>query len=217
MNTHQNNWTDARVAKLVELHGLGLSAGQIAENLGGITRNAVIGKVNRLKLGPLGGTPVKTPMSNMRAAKTHSYRGNPAWTPDMKAYAIAEWKKGTPVAHIAAALGKTKGQLSQYAGMHRELFPSRIQRGRPSVNAPLKRNAEPSFIAPQFLVPPEGYDAERLEVGKTLENRGMQECAWPLGNGGPFIFCCAETVPGKSYCSHHYGRMHGRQMAEAVE
>ncbi len=44
------NWTDERVELLKKLWGEGLSASQIAKQLGGVTRNAVIGKVHRLKL-----------------------------------------------------------------------------------------------------------------------------------------------------------------------
>ena len=43
-------WTDERVELLKKLWNDGLSASQIAAELGGITRNAVIGKVHRLKL-----------------------------------------------------------------------------------------------------------------------------------------------------------------------
>src|SRR5690348_2830003 len=44
------NWTDERVEQLKKLWADGLSASQIAAELGGITRNAVIGKVHRLGL-----------------------------------------------------------------------------------------------------------------------------------------------------------------------
>ncbi|HRH19801.1 MAG TPA: GcrA family cell cycle regulator [Brevundimonas sp.] len=43
-------WTDERVADLKKLWLDGLSASQIAKQLGGVTRNAVIGKVHRLGL-----------------------------------------------------------------------------------------------------------------------------------------------------------------------
>jgi GcrA cell cycle regulator len=43
-------WTDERVAMLKKLWLDGLSASQIAKQLGGVTRNAVIGKVHRLGL-----------------------------------------------------------------------------------------------------------------------------------------------------------------------
>jgi GcrA cell cycle regulator len=43
-------WTDERVDLLKRLWSEGLSASQIAQKLGGVTRNAVIGKVHRLGL-----------------------------------------------------------------------------------------------------------------------------------------------------------------------
>ena len=44
------SWTNERVELLKKLWGDGLSASQIAGELGGVTRNAVIGKVHRLGL-----------------------------------------------------------------------------------------------------------------------------------------------------------------------
>lgn len=44
------SWTDERVALLKKLWGEGKTAAEIASALGGITRNAVIGKAHRLKL-----------------------------------------------------------------------------------------------------------------------------------------------------------------------
>ena len=44
------SWTDERVELLKRLWADGLSASQIAAELGGVTRNAVIGKVHRLSL-----------------------------------------------------------------------------------------------------------------------------------------------------------------------
>lgn len=43
-------WTDERVEQLKQLWAEGLSASQIASKMGGVTRNAVIGKVHRLGL-----------------------------------------------------------------------------------------------------------------------------------------------------------------------
>jgi GcrA cell cycle regulator len=59
------NWTDERVEMLKKLWADGLSASQIAAQLGGVTRNAVIGKVHRLKLSGRG----KTTSSQPRAKK----------------------------------------------------------------------------------------------------------------------------------------------------
>lgn len=44
------SWTDDRVAILKKLWGEGKTAAEIAKELGGVTRNAVIGKAHRLKL-----------------------------------------------------------------------------------------------------------------------------------------------------------------------
>ena len=61
------NWTDERVELLKKLWAEGLSASQIAAQLGGVSRNAVIGKVHRLKLSSRGratasaGTPEEDP------------------------------------------------------------------------------------------------------------------------------------------------------------
>ena len=44
------SWTDDRVEILKKMWGEGQSASQIAKELGGVTRNAVIGKVHRLGL-----------------------------------------------------------------------------------------------------------------------------------------------------------------------
>jgi GcrA cell cycle regulator len=60
------NWTDERVEQLRKLWAEGLSASQIAAQMGGVTRNAVIGKVHRLKLSSRG----KTTSSQPRAKKT---------------------------------------------------------------------------------------------------------------------------------------------------
>ena len=55
------SWTEEKVAKLKELWGKGSTASQIAEIIGGISRNAVIGKAHRLKLS---GKIIKRPKAN---------------------------------------------------------------------------------------------------------------------------------------------------------
>ena len=44
------SWTEEKVQKLKELWGTGKTASQIAEIIGGVSRNAVIGKAHRLNL-----------------------------------------------------------------------------------------------------------------------------------------------------------------------
>ncbi len=77
-------WTDERVELLKKLWADGLSASQIAGELGGITRNAVIGKVHRLGLSgraksPSSGAPrARKPRSHMLRVARPSMRGNTA-------------------------------------------------------------------------------------------------------------------------------------------
>jgi GcrA cell cycle regulator len=65
-------WTDERVESLKKLWGDGLSASQIAAELGGITRNAVIGKVHRLGLSGRAKSPAST-APRPRKARTHTH------------------------------------------------------------------------------------------------------------------------------------------------
>ncbi|EJL53043.1 MULTISPECIES: GcrA family cell cycle regulator [unclassified Rhizobium] len=72
------NWTDERVEKLKKLWSEGLSASQIAAQLGGVSRNAVIGKVHRLSLpgrAKAGGstTTVRTPKRTTSAPRAPNY------------------------------------------------------------------------------------------------------------------------------------------------
>ena len=65
-------WTDERVESLKKLWSEGLSASQIAAELGGITRNAVIGKVHRLGLSGRAKSPAST-APRPRKARTHTH------------------------------------------------------------------------------------------------------------------------------------------------
>jgi GcrA cell cycle regulator len=62
------SWNDEKVAKLKELWGKGSTASQIAEIIGGISRNAVIGKAHRLNLSAKIKTRTATSNKNFDAA-----------------------------------------------------------------------------------------------------------------------------------------------------
>ena len=65
------SWTEEKVAKLKELWGKGNTASQIAEIIGGISRNAVIGKAHRLNLS----AKIKTRSANANQS-SRSYQEN---------------------------------------------------------------------------------------------------------------------------------------------
>ncbi|MBB3237594.1 GcrA family cell cycle regulator [Phyllobacterium endophyticum] len=73
------NWTDERVEQLKKLWAEGLSASQIAAQLGGVSRNAVIGKVHRLKLSGRGkstSTQTRSKKVNTTASGGHRSPGS---------------------------------------------------------------------------------------------------------------------------------------------
>ena len=80
------SWTEDRVATLSKLWADGLSASQIATQLGGVTRNAVIGKVHRLGLsgrvkpaGKGGAKPRRKPATRSTGGNTYQRpRATPA-------------------------------------------------------------------------------------------------------------------------------------------
>jgi len=83
------NWTDDRVELLKKLWSDGLSASQIAAELGGISRNSVIGKVHRLSLSGRAKSP-STSVPRQRKPRAHGQtmriarsgiRGNTALAP----------------------------------------------------------------------------------------------------------------------------------------
>lgn len=87
------SWTDERVELLTKLWAEGLSASQIAGRMGGVTRNAVIGKVHRLGLSGRA-TPSRSPRPRSRRTRqpTHPSQatqfrssGNAALQADMDA------------------------------------------------------------------------------------------------------------------------------------
>ena len=66
------SWTEEKVAKLKELWGKGSTASQIAEIIGGISRNAVIGKAHRLNLS----AKIKTRTANNNGYSNTSNNSN---------------------------------------------------------------------------------------------------------------------------------------------
>ena len=85
------NWTDERVELLKKLWAEGLSASQIAPQLGGVSRNAVIGKVHRLKLSGRGRASAAQP----RAKKAPAAAGP------------AKSAASRPVRTVTASIGAT--------------------------------------------------------------------------------------------------------------
>jgi GcrA cell cycle regulator len=100
-------WSDDRVTTLSKLWLEGLSASQIAKRLGGITRNAVIGKVHRLGLSgrPAPGAPARTARTTILRARK-APRPAPAPRPPRPAIVvIAAPPEGPGLVHDMRHLG----------------------------------------------------------------------------------------------------------------
>ena len=76
------SWTDERVETLKKMWSEGQSASQIAKELGGVTRNAVIGKVHRLGLSNRAGASAPAP--EKKPAKAAAPKAKKATKPEEK-------------------------------------------------------------------------------------------------------------------------------------
>jgi GcrA cell cycle regulator len=99
-----NGWTEDRVTLLKKLWTDGLSASQIAKQLGGVTRNAVIGKVHRLGLAGRAApsSPIKRVATPIARVKPVLVVGSPAREVDVAAVQAALSLPKTT--HVAAPL-----------------------------------------------------------------------------------------------------------------
>jgi GcrA cell cycle regulator len=109
-------WTDQKIQMLRDMWGNGYSASDIAKRLGGLTRNAVIGKAHRLKLSgrpsPIqrddAGTPKATGMVRAKPAKKVMLRALPTLPqPPMQMSAVPAVKRTTESLKSAVSPLKT--------------------------------------------------------------------------------------------------------------
>ena len=78
------SWTDERIEKLTKMWEGGATASQIADELGGVSRNAVIGKAHRLglKARPSPATPMRSGGDPGNATGLFGKQPNPDLFPD---------------------------------------------------------------------------------------------------------------------------------------
>ena len=116
-------WTPERVQILTRLWSEGLSARQIANKLGGVTRNAVIGKALRLSLqrGAAGRMPEPEPEPPLPEEKLAE------WQPEIKSW-MCRWRTDEPGRFGLHICGKTVQPGRHYCAEH--LTMSYVQRKR---------------------------------------------------------------------------------------
>jgi GcrA cell cycle regulator len=180
------SWTDERIETLRKLWEKGLTASQIAETLGSVSRNAVIGKAHRLGLKSRP-SPVKGEDSPAPARKAAAPKAKPK--PEAKAPAPEKaTPKAAPVVKTTAPAVPTK------------LSP--VERPVPRLNVALPTRPMPSAVsrAPGDKV--------------TLLDLSDKICKWPIGHPdeADFHFCGRPVNPGFPYCIGHCAEAYQAQL-----
>lgn len=178
------SWTDERVELLKKMWGEGQSASQIAKELGGVTRNAVIGKVHRLGLSNragAGATPAAKPAPATKSAKAAEKPKAEAKPKPAKAAEPAPASEAAPKPVTPA---------------RRQIIPA---------GQPLPPQPSTNEISEEAL-------AKKKEVEKKAKKISVMEltektCKWPIGDPATeeFWFCGLPSQPGKPYCEAHVG------------
>ena len=172
------SWTDERVEKLKELWSEGMSASQIAKVLGGVTRNAVIGKVHRLGLSNRSG-PEEA--SSAEPAKTKA-------KPKPAAKAAPEPKQEeAPAAEAAPVPVPVQRRVAP-------VIRDATQPRAPGAPTPEEEAARATLV-----------EIEKIAKKISLLELTERTCKWPIGDPTEedFAFCGLSCVPGKPYCEHH--------------
>ncbi|KKC27945.1 GcrA family cell cycle regulator [Sphingomonas sp. SRS2] len=192
------SWTDERIDQLKRLWGQGMTASQIAEDLGGVSRNAVIGKAHRLGL-EARPSPVKGGDSSASASAPAAPAAAAAAAPPPPERAAAPAPRPAPVpapAPAAAAAPAEKPAAPQ--PMVRSIGPGGFQRQTPG-----EQTAPITPAPPRRLVP--AKPSAEMANKTSLLDLNDKICKWPLGHPGEpdFHFCGEQINPGFPYCLSH--------------
>lgn len=194
------SWTDERVETLKRMWAEGQSASQIAKELGGVTRNAVIGKVHRLGLSnraPGGREDDEgEAQAAAPAAQAAAPRAEPAAAPR------AESPRAEPAAPRPAAERPAPAAAPASAG---NVTPLPIRKAIVPAGQPLPPQPSANEISPEALA--SVREVEKRARKLTLMELTERTCKWPIGDPATddFWFCGLPSLPGKPYCEAHVG------------
>ncbi len=199
------SWTDERIDTLRTMWEKGLTASQIAESLGGVSRNAVIGKAHRLGL-QARPSPVKP---NEPEAKAAPAIAKPAPEPAPRA-PVARAVEAPPMPAAAAPTLETDGEPVVKEAptiIMRSVGPGGFLR-----QAPGEQQAPITPAPPRRLVP--AKPSSDMAGKTTLLDLNDRICKWPLGHPGEpdFHFCGDKVNPGFPYCIAHCGHAYQAQL-----
>ena len=198
------SWTDERIDQLKALWDKGLTASQIAEELGGVSRNAVIGKAHRLGLKSRP-SPVKANDADKKAAPK---KAAPAAAP-AKAPAAAAPARPRPAAPVAEPVAPAPRVSSSPRIV--SIGPGGFMRQGPGDQQAPIPPAPPRRLVPAKPSPEMADKTSLLDLNDRI-------CRWPLGHPGEadFHFCGVPVNPGFPYCVEHCGRAYQAQLPRGV-
>lgn len=190
------SWTDERVETLKKMWAEGQSASQIAKELGGVTRNAVIGKVHRLGLSNRvsGSEDVAEAALAAAAAPPPPRAEAPAARAEPAAPRAASPRAAEPAPERAAAAPTTAVVL-----------PIPLRKAIIPAGQPLPPQPSANEISPEALA--SVREVERHAKKLSLMELTERTCKWPIGDPATedFWFCGLPSQAGKPYCDAHVG------------
>lgn len=207
-------WTDERIDSLKQMWEKGLTASQIAEELGGVSRNAVIGKAHRLGLKSRP-SPVKAKAKTTKDGKTVVKPKKPP----SKAAAKPASKKKPKEEHVARRAmppptPAARTHAAQQARVPKHDGPKIVSVGPGGFlrQGPGDQQAPIPPAPPRRLVP--AKPSEEIADKTSLLDLNDKICRWPINHPGEpdFHFCGTEVNPGFPYCVEHCGRAFQAQL-----
>ncbi|MEM6586106.1 MAG: GcrA family cell cycle regulator [Pseudomonadota bacterium] len=213
------SWTDERIATLKKMWEGGSTASQIAEELGGVSRNAVIGKAHRLGLKSRP-SPVKA-NDKKKAAKKAAPKSSAATkkadaAPKSAAKPAAKpaAKADTPAPAQAAKPSSAPATPSQPMPNPTSDLPKIVSVGPGGFlrQGPGDQQAPIPPAPPRRLVP--AKPSPEIADKTSLLDLSDKVCRWPMGHPGEpdFHFCGKPVNPGFPYCVEHCGRAYQAQL-----
>ena len=201
------NWTDERIATLTKMWESGATASQIADELGGVSRNVVIGKAHRLGLKSRP-SPVKPNDEKATAGKAP----DPAPVAKMKAKPV---KTPLPPRAAQTAAPKPASDIpTQPLPDARPDMPKIVSVGPGGFlrQGPGDQQAPIPPAPPRRLVP--AKPSPEIADKTSLLDLNDRVCRWPMGHPGEadFHFCGEKVNPGFPYCVEHCGRAYQAQL-----
>jgi GcrA cell cycle regulator len=225
------SWTDERIERLKSLWTKGMTASHIADELGGVSRNAVIGKAHRLGLQSRP-SPVKPNEPEPKAKPKAKEKAEPAPVEAKKAAAEAPQRPAvprperkidpTPAAPVLDAYDDDDDEEDEAGGDATQAAPAKPKAPEPLVRSigpggfvrqgPSDQQAPIPPAPPRRLVPAKPSPDVAEKTG--LLDLNEKICKWPIGHPGEpdFHFCGNQANPGFPYCVQHCGVAYQAQL-----